>query len=320
MSFLPVLIISLILLVVTIILAIADRLLVTYGECKITVSQEDEENEFTVQGGGFLHTELSNNGVKITTSCGGKASCGYCKCQVTKGGGSLLPTEEVFMNREEKNSGMRLACQVKVKEDLAILIPDFLTTVKGIVANKSYDPKLNWRFIKDGYEDFIPEKRNVKLASHDEEKVGIIIDEYEDIEGSGALVPVLQRINADYNYLPEPVLRYTSKRLKIPVNDIYRLATFYNAFSLKPKGKNIIKVCMGTSCYVKGGKNVLSTMQKKLGIKVGENTEDLNFSLETVSCIGCCGQSPVISINDDIHGYFKQNMVDEVLHQYSKEV
>jgi len=319
MSFLPVLIISLILLAITILLAIADRLLVNYGECKITVKQEDESTEFVVQGGDFLHTELSGHGVKITTSCGGKASCGYCKCRVTSGGGRLLPTEEVFMDREEKLAGMRLACQVKVKEDLSILIPDFLTTVRGIVAKKSYDPKLRWSFIKDGYEDYVPEKRNTKLSSHDEEKVGIIIDEYEGIEGSGALVPVLQRINTDYNYLPEPVLRYTSKRLKIPVSEIYRLATFYNAFSLKPKGKNIIKVCLGTSCYVKGGKNVLSSIQKKLGIKVGENTEDLNFTLETVSCIGCCGQSPVISINDDIHGYFKQNMVDEVLHQYTKE-
>jgi len=318
MSFVPVLIISLILLAVTILLAIADHLLVNYGECKITVKQEDETTEFVVQGGGFLHTELSAHGVKITTSCGGKASCGYCKCQVTSGGGSILPTEEVFMDREEKLAGIRLACQVKVKEDLEVLIPDFLTTVKGIVAKKSYDPKLNWNFIKDGYEDFVPEKQSVKLSADEKNTITSILDEYED--SASTLVPILQRFTSEYNYLPEPVLRYTSKRLGIPINEIYRLATFYNAFSLKPKGKNIIKVCLGTSCYVKGGKEVLSALQSKLGIKVGENTEDLNFSLETVSCIGCCGQSPVISINNDIYGYFRKNMIDEVLHQYVKEV
>lgn len=315
MSFLPVLIISLILLAITILLAIADRLLVNYGECKITVSQEDEATEFVVQGGGFLHTELSGHGVKITASCGGKASCGYCKCQVTSGGGSILPTEEVFMDREEKLSGMRLACQVKVKEDLEILIPDFLTTVKGIVAKKSYDSKLRWNFIKDGYEDYVPEKPQLKLASKDEEQVGKIIDEYAEMKGS--IIPILQRINSIYNYLPEPALRYTAKRLKTPISELHRLATFYNAFSLAPKGKNIIKVCMGTACYVKGSGSILEGMEKKLGVGVGENTEDLNFTLETVSCIGCCGQSPVISINDNIHGYFDSKMIDEVLHEYS---
>ena len=315
MSFVPVLIISLILLAVTILLAIADRLLVNYGECKITVSQEDEAKEFVVQGGGFLHSELISNNVKITTSCGGKASCGYCKCQVTSGGGAILPTEEIFMDREEKLAGMRLACQVKVKEDLEILIPDFLTTVRGIVAKKSYDPKLKWSFIKDGYEDYAPEKRKVKLASKDEEQVGKIIDEYAEIKGS--VIPVLQRINSVYNYLPEPALRYTAKRLKIPISELHRLATFYNAFSLSPKGRNIIKVCMGTACYVKGGGRILESMENKLGVSVGENTEDLNFTLETVSCIGCCGQSPVISINDNIYGYFNSKMIDEVLHEYS---
>ena len=103
------------------------------------------------------------------------------------------------------------------------------------------------------------------------------------------------------------------------MSSIHRLATFYNAFSLEPKGNNIVKVCMGTACYVKGGQRILDAMQNKLGVKVGGNTEDMNFTLETVSCIGCCGQSPVISVNDNIYGYFKPKMIDEVLHEYCKK-
>ena len=101
MSFIPVLIISLILLVITILLSIADRLLVNYGECKITVHQEDEAKEFTVEGGSFLLTDLSAHNINITSSCAGKASCGYCKVRLLSGGGEIRPTEEIFMIREE---------------------------------------------------------------------------------------------------------------------------------------------------------------------------------------------------------------------------
>jgi NADH:ubiquinone oxidoreductase subunit E/ferredoxin len=313
MIFVPVIIINLILLVITIFLAIADKLLVSYGECKITVHQEDEDKEFVVQGGSYLLTNLTENKIKITSSCAGKASCGYCKVRLM-GGGAILPTEEIFMSREEKLTGMRLACQVKVKEDLDIYIPDFLTTVKSIVQNKTFDPKLRWQFMKTDREDGSGERANIKLAHDDRAKVEEIIEEYRDVPG--AIVPVLQRIDSTFNYLPEPVLRLTAKAIDMPLSEVYRVATFYNAFSLEPKGRNIIKVCMGTSCYVKGGRRILQTVQNKLGIKVGQHTEDLRYSLETVSCIGCCGQSPVIAVNDEIYGYFKLNMIDDVLHKY----
>jgi NADH-quinone oxidoreductase subunit E len=218
------------------------------------------------------------------------------------------------MSRAERLSGMRLACQVKVKDDVEVLIPDFLTTVKGIVRDKTYDPKLRWQFIKLGQEDGISEKAKTKLSRDDKEKIHEIIEEYRDVPG--AIVPVLQRIDSTFNYLPEPVLRLTAKAIDMPLSEVHRVATFYNAFSLEPKGKNIIRVCMGTSCYVKGGRRILQAVQNKLGIKVGEHTEDLRFSLETVSCIGCCGQSPVISVNDEIYGYFRVTMIDDVLHKF----
>ncbi len=144
MSFLPVIIMNSILLVITILLAIADRLLVTYGVCKITINQEGEMREFTVQGGDTLLSCLIDNNMKISSSCAGKGSCGYCKVRVTSGAGMILPTEEIYMSRQEKLSNMRLACQVKVKNDLEISIPDYLTIVREMVENKKFDPNKRW--------------------------------------------------------------------------------------------------------------------------------------------------------------------------------
>lgn len=314
MNFMPIIIMNLLLLVITILLAIADRLLVNYGECKITVSEEDERKEFTVQGGGYLLPTLTDNKINISSSCGGKASCGYCKIRVKKGGGQILPTEELFMSKEEKLNNMRLACQVKVKNDIEIYIPDYLTVVKDIVKNKTFDPKLRWQFMISKQIGILSEKRRIKLPKKEQGKIQEIIEKYKDRRGT--LIPILQKINIDFNYLPEPVLGLLSENMNIPLSKIYWASTFYNVFSLKPKGRNIIKVCLGTSCYVKEGERILRAIENKLSIKVDEYTKDLKFSLETVSCIGCCGQSPVISINDEIYGYLKLNMIDRILKKY----
>jgi Na+-transporting NADH:ubiquinone oxidoreductase subunit F len=147
MSFLmPLIVMNLVLLVITVLLALADRLLVTYGECRITVRKEDgEERVLTVQGGSYLLTHLTDNNVEVSSSCGGKGSCGYCKVKVLSGGGQILPTEEIFMSRQERQDGMRLACQVKVKTDIELSVPDFLTVVRQMVLNKKFDPNKRWR-------------------------------------------------------------------------------------------------------------------------------------------------------------------------------
>ena len=136
-----------ILLVVTVLLAVADRLLVTYGRCVITVREGDEERKLEVKGGNNLLSYLIDNGIEISSSCGGKGSCGYCKVKVSSGGGQILPTEEVFMSRQEKAESIRLACQLKVKNDIEILIPDFLVTVRQMVVSKKFDPQKRWRVI-----------------------------------------------------------------------------------------------------------------------------------------------------------------------------
>lgn len=145
MNFMPIIVMNVILVVITVLLAVADRLLVTYGRCKITVAQGEKKQGFEVQGGGSLLSSLTENKISISSSCGGKGSCGYCKVRVISGAGQLLPTEEIFMSRQEKAEGMRLACQVKVKNDLEILIPDFLTIVRQMVLNKKFDPNKRWK-------------------------------------------------------------------------------------------------------------------------------------------------------------------------------
>jgi len=160
------------------------------------------------------------------------------------------------------------------------------------------------------------EKVEIKLEPEDLEKTKSVIEEYKGERG--ALVPVLQGINATYNYLPENVLRYISKELDIPLSLIYRVATFYNAFSLKPIGKHKITVCLGTTCHVKGAPRIVDTLERELGIKTGETTEDMNFTLETVNCLGCCGLAPVMTIDEDLYGKVTLAKIPKVIEQYTE--
>lgn len=159
-----------------------------------------------------------------------------------------------------------------------------------------------------------PDKEVIQIPTEDQAKIKKIIDEYKD--KTNVLVPVLEDAHDEYGFLPEEVIKYIAQELNYPLSLAYRLATFYNAFSLVPRGKTIIRVCMGTACYVKGAKRILTEVEKRLGIKLGETTPDLQFSIEAVNCVGCCGQSPVITVNDEIHGYMKQAMVPDILNEY----
>ncbi|TKJ32680.1 MAG: NADH-quinone oxidoreductase subunit E [Planctomycetes bacterium B3_Pla] len=154
----------------------------------------------------------------------------------------------------------------------------------------------------------------IHLNEEDQEVFDEILAGHESERA--AVLPVLQDINARCGYLPPDILRHTAHYLDIPLSQIHGMATFYNAFSLTPRGKYTISVCMGTACYVKGAQRILEAFERELKIQAGETTEDLLFSLETVNCIGCCGQSPVVTINDDIEGYVKQAQVPKILQHY----
>jgi NADH:ubiquinone oxidoreductase subunit E len=158
-----------------------------------------------------------------------------------------------------------------------------------------------------------PEK--IDIAAKDMEIMNRIIKEYKDTEGP--LVPILQKANDTFNYLPEPVLRYVAEKLNMPLSVVCRIATFYNAFSLEPRGKHIITVCLGTACHVKGAGKVVGALEGELGIKTGETTKDMLFTLETVRCIGCCGLAPVLKVGEEIHGLMSKTKVPELLGMYT---
>ena len=158
------------------------------------------------------------------------------------------------------------------------------------------------------------EKAEIKLPAEDLERIKNIIEQYTGQKG--ALVPILQDINATYNYLPENTLRYISQELDIPLSLIYRIATFYNAFSLKPRGKHIVTVCMGTTCHVKGAPMIVSALERELGLRTGETSEDMNFTLETVACLGCCGLAPVMTVGEDLYGKLTQARIPKIIKKY----
>ena len=116
------------------------------------------------------------------------------------------------------------------------------------------------------------------------------------------LIHILQEINAEYTYLPGDGIKRVAKKLKVPLSLVYSVATFYKALSLEPRGKHLITVCLGTACHVKGGQRIVEKLERDLGIQAGETTADMKFTLETVSCLGCCALAPVVVINKEVHG------------------
>jgi len=312
MNFVPVIIMSLILLAITVLLAIADRLLVNYGVCKITVNQEGERKEFLVQGGDHLLASLTQNNVNVSSSCGGKGTCGYCKVKVLSGGGEILPTEEIFMSREEKRDSMRLACQVKVKDDIEVYIPDLLATVRSMVENETYDPKLRWRWIRANIAE--EGEARIRINAEDRMRIYRIIDRYKSVPGP--VVSILREMNVKFSYLPEPALRAASEHLNIPLSELLRIATFYDEFSLTPVGRYVITVCLGTTCYVKGAAGIVAAFEKELRIKTGETTGDMLFTLKTVRCLGCCNFAPVVKINGDVYNSMTKEKVSELIKKY----
>lgn len=159
-----------------------------------------------------------------------------------------------------------------------------------------------------------PERDKINVTEHEMKVMNKIIDEYQDTEG--ALVPVLQKASDTFKYLPEPILKYTAEKLNLPLSVVCRIATFYKSFSLEPVGKHMISVCLGTACHVKGAGRVTTALESALGIKKGETTEDMLFTLEAVRCIGCCGLAPVLKVGDDIHGLMSKSRVPELINSY----
>ena len=148
----------------------------------------------------------------------------------------------------------------------------------------------------------------------DNDKIDLIIDKHK-CEAS-SLIQILLEIQSENHWLPKEALERVSKKLKVPMSKIQHITTFYKSFSLVPKGRHEVHVCMGTACHVRGAQRVLDTVQDQIGIKPGETDVDLKFSLETVNCLGCCALGPVVVVDGEYHGNIVPAQLEDVLKTY----
>ncbi len=148
-------------------------------------------------------------------------------------------------------------------------------------------------------------------------KVGRVICEHD--RKKGLLIPILHRIQEDYGFLPGEALERLSRKLDLPLAEIYSVASFYGQFHFTPRGRKIVRVCVGTACHVRGAGKVLEVLEKEFNVGVGETTEDLAMTLETVGCVGCCGLAPVATVNDEVVGEIGPKKVDELIKMIEEE-
>jgi NADH-quinone oxidoreductase E subunit len=166
------------------------------------------------------------------------------------------------------------------------------------------------------------EKKKVKLEAQDEftarqwAAVDGIIKKYKAKPGS--LIPVLEEVQEAIGYLPKPVMKRVALGLRVPFSEVYGVVTFYSFFTMAPRGKHTVRCCLGTACYVRGGKKILETLTETLKVQPGETTPDRNFSLETVRCLGACGLAPVVVVDEDTHRQMKPSKISGVLEAYDK--
>lgn len=132
------------------------------------------------------------------------------------------------------------------------------------------------------------------------------------------LITMMQEIQNTYGYLPEEALKKLSREAQVPLNRIFGIATFYSQFHLTPRGKHAVRICKGTACHVLGCESLIAAAEDQLGVKLGETTEDLTFTLESVACIGTCFLAPVAMVDDDYHGKLKAGTIKKVLKKYAK--
>ena len=147
------------------------------------------------------------------------------------------------------------------------------------------------------------------------EKLGSIIEKHKG--KPGGLIPVLEEAQVSLEYLPLSVQKRIAAGLNLPLSRVYGVVTFYSFFTMTPRGKHTVRVCLGTACYVRGGKALSDAIEKQFGIKEGETTPDRMFTLESVRCLGACGLGPVVVVDDDVHGRVKPGKIKDVLSQYN---
>lgn len=147
-----------------------------------------------------------------------------------------------------------------------------------------------------------------------EERMQAVLSDSED--GQGELIPLLQKVQGEFGYVPEEAIFGISDVLGVPASEVFGVLTFYAQFRLTPQGRNLVRVCRGTACHVRGSPRILQAVERCLGIRSGETTADLEFTLETVACIGACALAPVTVLNDSVHGQMSARKVEELFSEY----
>jgi NADH:ubiquinone oxidoreductase subunit E len=142
----------------------------------------------------------------------------------------------------------------------------------------------------------------------------LIVERYG--EDPANLIMILQAIQREYNFLPRPALNYVATKMNVPLSQIYGIATFYGMFSLDPKGRNLVAICLGTACHVRGAERIKERLEEQLEIKAGKTTTDMRYTLETVRCIGCCSLGPVVNINEKTYGRTDPEKIAKALDLY----
>ena len=156
--------------------------------------------------------------------------------------------------------------------------------------------------------------------SSEEELLATLDEQLEGYRGMpGGLIPALHVAQGLFGHIPRSALMHISEALDIPPSEVYGVVTFYHFFTTQPRGKHTIRVCLGTACYVRGGKRVLEAFKQKLGIDVGETTPDGRFTLEVARCFGACGLAPAVRVDDDVHRRVKPAKIGAILEQYAEE-
>jgi NADH-quinone oxidoreductase subunit E len=158
-----------------------------------------------------------------------------------------------------------------------------------------------------------------------EEAIREMVQELRDLDGvmgryhweESALIQILLEVQAKVHWLPRHLLMWISERLNVPLAQILHIASFYKAFSLKPRGKHMVRVCLGTACHVRGGPRIIESAERALSIQAGETTADMKYSLESVNCLGCCALGPVMVVDEDYHGNLAPSQVEKILSRYA---
>ena len=153
-----------------------------------------------------------------------------------------------------------------------------------------------------------------KEVKQTEDRLASILDRYQNKKG--LLVSVLQDIQTEFNYLPKDAILKVSQCLNVPLSQVYSVATFFRAFSLEPRGRHIVNVCLGTACHVRGAVKILEKIEQELGIKSGETTKDMRYTLETVNCVGACALGPIAIVDEEYTGQMKTDKVKPLLESY----